>query len=270
MTYLADLKPVRVQTLKKMKQVGEKITCLTAYDASFASLVDSCGIDTILIGDSLGMVIQGEKTTLPVSQCDMVYHTKCVVKGASRALIIADMSFGTYGTPIEAYHHAVELMQAGAQMVKLEGGAFLAETINFLVERGIPVCAHIGLTPQSVNMIGGYRVQGKEDKAGEELMQDALALEKAGASLIVLEMVPATLAKRITESLHNIATIGIGAGIDCDGQVLVLYDIIGVYPGKKPRFGKNFLSETGSLEGAVKAFISEVKAKTYPALEHSY
>jgi 3-methyl-2-oxobutanoate hydroxymethyltransferase len=261
---------VTVSTLQKFKQDGQRIAMLTCYDASFASLMADAGVDLLLVGDSLGMVVQGHSSTLPVSMDDMVYHTAAVARGAKHAMVVADMPFGAYQQSKEqAFANAVRLMQAGAEMVKIEGGAFMAETTRFLVERGIPVCAHIGLTPQSVHALGGYKVQGKTDAAAEQLKRDAAAHEAAGAALVLMELVPAALAREVTQQL-KVPTIGIGAGVDCDGQVLVVYDMLGVYPGKKARFVKNFMLGTASIQGAIEAYVREVKAKTFPAPEHSF
>ena len=257
-------------TLHKMVQDGEKITMLTCYDASFAAVLDAAGVDTLLIGDSLGMVLQGHDSTLPVTLTDVIYHTACVARGSKRAWIIADMPFGTFQTgPADAFRNAAQLMAAGAQMVKVEGGETMVETIRFLTARGIPVCGHLGLTPQSVNTLGGYRIQGKTDSQAQQLIAEAKMLEEAGAGMLVLELIPAALSRQVTAALR-IPTIGIGAGVDCSGQVLVLHDMLDVYPGKKARFVKNFLAGTGSVQGAVEAYVREVKAKTFPAAEHSY
>ena len=257
-------------TLHKMAQDGEKITMLTCYDASFAAVLDAAGVDTLLIGDSLGMVLQGHDSTLPVTLTDVIYHTACVARGSKRAWIIADMPFGTFQTgPADAFRNAAQLMAAGAQMGKVEGGETMVETIRFLTARGIPVCGHLGLTPQSVNTLGGYRIQGKTDSQAKQLIAEAKMLEEAGAGMLVLELIPAALSRQVTAALR-IPTIGIGAGVDCSGQVLVLHDMLDVYPGKKARFVKNFLTGAGSVQGAVEAYVREVKAKTFPAAEHSY
>lgn len=257
-------------TLQAMHDKGEKIAVLTCYDASFATLLENNGVDVLLVGDSLGMVVQGRESTLPVTIEQMAYHTSCVASGAQRAFIVADMPFGTSQfSARETFAHAVQLMQAGAEMVKLEGGVEMAETVQFLTSRGIPVCAHIGLTPQSVHQLGGYKVQGKDDAAAQKLKQDALALEQAGAGLIVLEAVPAKLATDITRQMHT-PTIGIGAGPGCSGQVLVLYDMLGIYPGKKPRFVKDFMPGAGSVAEAVANYVKEVKAGKFPTQEHSF
>jgi 3-methyl-2-oxobutanoate hydroxymethyltransferase len=262
-------KPVTIPTLTALRNAGEKITMLTCYDASFAALMDRCGIEVLLVGDSLGMVSQGHNSTLPVSLADIAYHTASVARGNKTALLVADMPFGTYATPESTFKHAVRLMQAGAQMVKLEGGAWLADTIRFLTERAIPVCAHLGLTPQSVHQLGGFKVQGKTVEGAEQLKADALALQAAGASLLVLEAIPSALGKQVTEVL-TIPTIGIGAGPDCSGQVLVMHDMLGVFPGHKARFVKNFMEGQTSIDGAVQAYIAAVKDKSFPAPEHCF
>jgi 3-methyl-2-oxobutanoate hydroxymethyltransferase len=265
------VKPVTLTTIREMKRRGEKITCLTAYDYSFASLLENAGIDMIMVGDSLGMVMQGHDSTLPVSVADMVYHARCVARGAKRALIIVDLPFMSYQqSPAHAFASAGRLMQkGGAQVVKLEGGEPMAETVRFLVERGVPVCAHLGLTPQSVHQLGGYRVQGREAIAAEKICHDAKVLQEAGASLLVLEAVPSELAKMISSNLE-IPTIGIGAGPDCDGQVLVLQDMLGIYPRPSPKFSKNFMQGAASVEAAVKSYIEAVKSSTFPGPEHSF
>ena len=256
--------------LQSMRSKGEKIAVLTCYDASFAALLEAQGVDVLLVGDSLGMVLQGHETTLPVTLDDMVYHTACVARGAKQAFILSDMPFGTFQiSPQKAFTHAEKLMVAGAQMVKLEGGAVMVETVRFLTERGIPVCGHIGLTPQSVNQLGGYRVQGKEPAAAQKLLLDAVALEQAGASMLLLEAVPALLAAEITSQL-TIPTIGIGAGTACSAQVLVLHDMLDIYPGKKARFVKNYMQGAQSIADAVARYVHEVKAGEFPGTEHSF
>ena len=253
-----------------MHAAGEKIAMLTCYDASFAQLCEPSGIDALLIGDSLGMVLQGHDTTLPVSVADIAYHTSAVARGSQKALIIADLPFGSFQEcPQQAFRSAATLMAAGAQMVKLEGGEAMAETTRFLVQRGIPVCAHVGLTPQSVHQLGCYRVQGKDDSGAAQLLADAEAQQNAGASLIVLEAIPSPLAAAVTARLH-IPTIGIGAGAECSGQVLVLHDMLDVAPGRKPRFVKNFMAGQASIGAAIAAYVHEVKAGTFPAPEHGY
>ena len=256
--------------LQTMRDKGERIAVLTCYDASFAALLEANGVDVLLVGDSLGMVLQGHETTLPVTLGDMAYHAACVARGSKKTFIIADMPFGTFQiSPQEAFAHTAKLMVAGAQMVKLEGGAAMVETVRFLTSRGIPVCGHIGLTPQSVHQMGGYRVQGKESAAAQQLLQDAVALEKAGAGMIVLEAIPALLAAEITAAL-SIPTIGIGAGAECSGQVLVLHDILDIYPGKKPRFVKNYMQGATSIADAVARYVREVKAGEFPGAEHGF
>jgi 3-methyl-2-oxobutanoate hydroxymethyltransferase len=253
-----------------MRARDEPITMLTCYDASFATLIDEAGVDTILVGDSLGMVIQGHDSTLPVTVADVAYHTRAVASGAKRPLIIADMPFGSYQeSPAEALRNAVRLMAAGAQMVKLEGGVAMAPTVEFLTVRGIPVCGHIGLTPQSVHQLGGYKVQGKTDMGAQQLHADAKALQEAGAHLIVVETVPADLGADLTASL-TIPTIGIGAGSKCAGQVLVIYDMLDIYPGRKARFVKNFMAETSDIRAAIALYVTEVKARTFPGPEHDF
>lgn len=260
---------VTLATLKGMRERGEKIAVLTCYDASFARVLDAAGIEVLLVGDSLGMVVQGHASTLPVKLAEMAYHTRCVAAGTGRAFIVADLPFGSYQpSPERAFTAAAKLMAAGAQMVKLEGGAVMVDTVAFLTQRGIPVCAHLGLLPQSVNQLGGYKVQGREDAAADQLIADARALEAAGAGLIVLEMVPAALAQAVTATL-TIPTIGIGAGVDCSGQVLVLYDMLGLYP-RPPKFSKNFLEGSNSIEAAVRAYVAAVKDGRFPAAEHSF
>jgi len=271
MSYLQDVKPVTLFELGKMRAEGRKISMLTCYDASFAAVLERAGVDVALVGDSLGNVLQGQKSTLPVTLDHMVYHTECVARGCNRPFIVSDLPFGSYHeSPAQAMRSAARLLAAGAQMVKLEGGAFMAETARFLVERGVPVCAHIGLTPQSVHQLGGYRVQGRSEAGAAQLKADALALEQAGAALMVLEMVPAAVAKDVTASLSSMATIGIGAGPDCDGQVLVLHDMIGVYPGKKARFVRNFMIGATSIDEAVSRYVQAVGDRSFPAPEHCY
>jgi len=260
---------VTVTTMRKMKEAGDKITWLTAYDYSFANLVDQAGVDAILVGDSLGMVMQGHDTPIPVTIEDSMYHTACVARGAKNAMIVGDLPFGSYQVSKEqAYENAVKLMQAGAHTIKLEGGELQVETIRFLAERGIAVCAHIGLTPQSVHQLGGFKVQGRGDAAAR-LIEDAIAVEKAGAFAVVLEAVPMGLAAQITQQL-SIPTIGIGAGVDCDGQVLVLQDMIGIYPKKSPKFCKNFMLGADSISAAIEQYVVDVKNSAFPAQEHSF
>ena len=264
-------KKVTVNTLQAMKQEGEKIVSLTAYDYSFGATLDAAGVDIVMVGDSLGMVMQGYDSTLPVTLDDMIYHSACVARGCERAMIVTDLPFLSYQiSPEEAMESAgLLLKEGGAHMAKLEGGAHMAETIAFLSERGVPVCAHLGLTPQSVHKLGGYKVQGKDEDSAAELLDDAKMLEEAGASLLVLEAVPQTLAAEVTKAL-TIPTIGIGAGPDCDGQVLVLQDMLGLYPRPSPKFSRNFMQDADSIAGAVKAYVDAVKGKQFPAAEHSF
>jgi len=233
-------------------------------------VLEEAGVDSLLVGDSLGNVLQGHESTLPVTLRDMVYHTQCVARGSKRAFIVGDMSFGSFQvSPEETLRNAAELMAAGAHMVKIEGGRPMLETIEFLTDRGIPVCGHLGLTPQSVHALGGYRVQGRGEDAGQLLLREAKQLEQAGAGMIVLEAIPAALAREVTAAI-TVPTIGIGAGVDCSGQVLVLHDMLDVYPGKKAKFVKNYMRPTGSIQGAVELYVKEVKAGTFPGPEHSF
>ena len=261
---------ITLNTLQKMAQEGSRIAMLTCYDASFAAVLEAAGVDSLLIGDSLGNVLQGHESTLPVTLRDMVYHTQCVARGSKRAFIIGDMPFGTFQvSPQETLRNAAEIMAAGAHMVKIEGGSPMLETIEFLTDRGIPVCGHLGLTPQSVHQLGGYRVQGKGESEGQRLLKEAKQLERAGAGMIVLEAVPAALAREITAAVAS-PTIGIGAGADCHGQVLVLHDMLDVYPGRKAKFVKNYMRNSSSIQGAVELYVKEVKARTFPGPEHSF
>ncbi len=262
--------PVNIATLHRMKAEGEKIACITAYDASFATLVDDAGVDMVLVGDSLGMVIQGHDTTVPVTLNDVIYHCRAVAKGLYRPFMMADMPFMTYSSKEQALDNAVRLMQdGGAKMVKLEGGAGQVEIVEFLASHDIAVCAHLGLKPQSVHKVGGFRVQGREEEAAEQMLRDAKALEGAGADVVLLECIPAALGKRITGELH-VPVIGIGAGPDTDGQILVLYDVLDITAGRKPKFSKNFMEGHNSALDAVKAYTEAVKARTYPAPEHCF
>ena len=261
--------PTTIQSLRTCKEAGEKFTCLTSYDATFSHVVASAGVEVILVGDSLGMVLQGHDSTLPVTMEQMIYHTEAVKRGNQGALIMADMPFMSYATPEQALENAALLMQAGAHLVKIEGGDWLCETISMLSERGIPVCAHLGLTPQSVNKLGGYKVQGRELAQAEEMIAHAIAQEKAGADLILLECVPSELASKLTKSV-SAPVIGIGAGSGTDGQVLVMHDLLGVTPGRRPKFVKNFMAESDSIESAIKAYVDAVKSSQFPAPEHSF
>ncbi len=256
--------------LAKLYAAGEKIAMFTCYDASFARLLDGAGVESILIGDSLGNVIQGHDSTLPVTVTDIAYHTACIKRGSDRPFIIADMPFGSYQeSPEQAFRNAVTLMAAGAQMVKLEGGQEMAKTVKFLVDRGIPVCGHVGLTPQSVHVLGGYKVQGKGEAAAQRLQDDARALQDAGATMIVLEAIPAALAAAVTAGLE-IITIGIGAGKDCSGQVMVLHDVFDIPPGKKAKFVRNFMEGASSIHDAACRAVAAVKDGSYPGPEHTY
>ncbi|PKH22775.1 3-methyl-2-oxobutanoate hydroxymethyltransferase [Enterobacterales bacterium CwR94] len=263
------MKPTTLTQLRQWKQQGKKFATLTAYDFSFARLFADEGIGVMLIGDSLGMTVQGHDSTLPVTVEDIAYHTAAVRRGAPQALLMSDLPFMAYATPEQTFANAAQLMRAGANMVKLEGGAWLVETVRMLAERSVPVCGHLGLTPQSVNVFGGYKVQGRDSEAAERLLADALALEAAGLQLLVLECVPVSLAKRVTEAL-SIPVIGIGAGNATDGQILVMHDAFGVTGGHIPKFAKNFLTGQPDIRAAVRAYIAEVEAGTYPAAEHSF
>ena len=263
-------RPVTLKTLRQMKQHGEKFSCLTAYDASMARVLEDAGVDVLLVGDSLGMVIQGHENTLPVTVADMIYHTKCVSRGSRNTLVIADMPFMSDMSPAQTLGNAARLVaEGGAHIVKLEGGARLVDTVALLAERGIPVCAHLGLQPQSVNKLGGYGVQGRDDATAEAIRHDAKALQDAGADLMLLECVPNSLAESVVAEL-DIPVIGIGAGPACDGQVLVVYDMLGITPGQRPRFVKDFLAAYGSVRDAAAGYVSEVKNGKYPAPEHCY
>ena len=256
-------------TLKKMKEQGEKIATITAYDASFAKIFDQAGIHAILIGDSLGMVLQGNDDTLPVSIDDMAYHTRCVRNGVENTLVIADMPFMAYATKEQAFENAAKLMQAGAGIVKMEGGSWLVDTIKGLVERGIPVCGHLGLTPQSVHVFGGFKVQGREHDKAQEMIAQAKELEAAGVQLLVLECIPSGLGKAISEAV-SIPTIGIGAGKDTDGQILVMHDALGISCSYMPKFSRNFLVDTGDIKGAIALYIDEVAQGNFPGEEHCF
>jgi 3-methyl-2-oxobutanoate hydroxymethyltransferase len=262
--------PVNVATLVRMKTEGEKIACITAYDASFATLVDDAGVDLVLVGDSLGMVIQGHDTTVPVTLNDVIYHCKAVAKGLYRPFLLADMPFMTYASKEQALENAVRLMQeGGAKMVKLEGGSGQIEIVEFLANHDIAVCAHLGLKPQSVHKVGGFRVQGREQAQAEQMLRDAKALEAAGADIVLLECIPSQLGAQITQELH-VPVIGIGAGPDTDGQILVLYDVLDITAGRKPKFSKNFMEGNATPLDAVKAYAEAVKSRTYPAPEHCF
>ena len=266
----ADAKPVTVATLARMKQQGEKFSALTAYDASFAALLDGNGVEVVLVGDSLGMVVQGHPTTLPVTVDDMLYHGRAVARGLKRALLMLDMPFMSYATPERALDTAQRFMQeGGAHMVKLEGAGNQREVVEYLASRGIPVCAHLGLRPQSVHKLGGFRVQGRDSEAAKEMLEDAQILEAAGADIILLELVPKALAKEISETVA-VPVIGIGAGVDCDGQILVTYDMLDLTPGRRPKFVRNFMDGASGPADAVQRFVAAVKDKSYPGPEHSF
>ncbi|CAJ1788291.1 3-methyl-2-oxobutanoate hydroxymethyltransferase [Aeromonas salmonicida] len=256
---------ITTASLLKMKQDDQKITAITAYDASFAKLFDDEGAHVLLIGDSLGMVLQGGQDTLAVSVDEMVYHTRCVARGASNALIIADMPFMSYATPEQTYQTAARLMAAGARMVKMEGGDWLCDSIRHLTRNGVPVCGHLGLTPQSVHVFGGFKVQGRDEYQAQEIYRQALCLQEAGIQLLVLECVPVALAERITKALR-IPVIGIGAGPATDGQILVMHDAFGYVP----KFTKNFLAETGDMHAAIRLYVQQVSEGTFPGPEHSF
>ncbi|MDO6515225.1 MULTISPECIES: 3-methyl-2-oxobutanoate hydroxymethyltransferase [Neptuniibacter] len=260
---------ITLHTLSSMKKAGEKFAVLTAYDACFSHLISSAGTEVILVGDSLGMVLQGNDSTLPVTVEEMAYHTQSVARGNQGSLIMADLPFMSYSTPEQAMDSSAALMQAGANMVKLEGGAWLSDTVSMLAERGIPVCAHLGLTPQTVNKLGGYRVQGRDTESAKQMLNDAVLLQDAGASIILLECVPSLLAEEITLAL-DIPVIGIGAGSDTDAQVLVMHDMLGLTPGRSPKFVKNFMQNADSIEAAISLYIKEVKDGTFPAQEHGF
>ncbi len=264
---IAD-KPLSINDITAMKSKAEKIACLTAYDASFAAVLDQAGVDILLVGDSLGMVVQGHGSTIPVTLEQMVYHTQCVSRARKRAYIIADMPFMTYTMPGCAAENAAKLLQeGGAQMVKLEGARI--DCVQFLVDQGIPVCGHLGLLPQSIHQLGAYKVQGKDVKDAQKIRDDAHKLQEAGAGLLVLECVPSQLAKDISAEL-SIPVIGIGAGVDCDGQVLVLYDMLGIGVSKRPSFSKDFMTASASVAAAIKAYVSAVKNVEFPGSEHSF
>jgi 3-methyl-2-oxobutanoate hydroxymethyltransferase len=267
---------VTIHTLQEMKKRstavsgrGEKFVCLTAYDALFARLISTAGIEVILVGDSLGMVLQGHDSTLPVTMDDMVYHMQCVKRGNKGALLMADLPFMSYASEAQTLENAARLMRAGAHIVKLEGGAWIGETTRLLTERGIPVCAHMGLTPQSINRIGGHRIQGRDPDAANTIIEEARLLEAHGANMLLLECVPAELGRRVTESLQ-IPVIGIGAGPHVDGQIMVLHDLLGISP-ITPKFVKNFLTESDNgIPGAISAFMAAVKNGSFPAPQHCY
>ena len=266
----SDRQPVTLATLARMKADGEKIASLTCYDASFAVLLDTADVDVVLVGDSLGMVIQGRDTTVPVTMDDIVYHCSAVARGLHRPFLMADLPFMSYPSKERALENSVRLMQeGGAKMVKLESGAGQAEIVEFLAGHDIAVCAHLGLRPQSVHKTGGFRVQGRRDEAAQRMIQDAKRLESAGADLVLLECIPAPLGKAITAEL-SVPVIGIGAGPDTDGQILVLYDMLDITTGRKPRFVRNFMTGAGDNLEAVKRYVAAVRSGEYPAPEHCF
>lgn len=260
---------VTVSTLAKMKQEQTKITALTAYDASFAKLFDDNGVDIVLVGDSLGMVLQGADDTLSVTTEEIAYHTRCVRAGSASLFIVADMPFMSYANPTQSCENAAKLMRAGANMVKVEGGEWLYESIQALTQQGIPVCGHLGLTPQSVHVFGGFKIQGRAQAQADKMVTDAQALEAAGAQLLVIECIPSALAKRITDAV-TIPVIGIGAGKETDGQILVMHDLVGISAGYIPKFSKNYLAETGNMPDAVKKYCADVKSGAFPTSEHEF
>lgn len=266
----AITQPVTLRTLQQYKTQRSRFACLTAYDASYAGLLEAAGVEVLLVGDSLGMVIQGQSSTLPVTMADMIYHARCVRRGSARTLLIADMPFMSDMSPAQALGNAARLLaEGGANVVKLEGGARLLETVSLLAARGVPVCAHLGLLPQSVNKLGGYSVQGRDASAARQIVQDAQDLERAGADLLVLECVPNALAEEVVGRLQ-IPVIGIGAGPSCDGQVLVVYDMLGITAGKPPRFVRNFLAGHDDVRQAVAAYVDAVRSGRFPAAEHCF
>lgn len=263
-------KSVTINTLSAMKQSGDKFSCLTAYDYCSAHACASAGIEVILVGDSLGMVIQGHDSSLPVTINDVAYHVRCAKRGAQNSLLMADLPFMSYYSETQSLESAAILMREGAQIVKLEGGSWLAESTKLLTQRGIPVCAHMGLTPQSVNHLGGYHVQGRDPDNAQKIIDEALILQDAGANILLLECVPSSLGKRVTEAL-DIPVIGIGAGVDTDGQILVWHDLLGLYPGRPAKFVKNYLKGCNDgVQGAIKAYIKEVQTQQFPDDEHAY
>ncbi|MBS0388911.1 MAG: 3-methyl-2-oxobutanoate hydroxymethyltransferase [Proteobacteria bacterium] len=266
----AEHPPVTINTLSQMRERGEKIACITAYDASFGALVDAAGVDVVLVGDSLGMVIQGHDTTVPVTMDQMVYHCAAVARAVQHAFLMGDLPFASYTSRELALANSVRLMQeGGARMVKLESGASQLDIVEYLTSHDIPVCAHLGLKPQSVHKTGGFRVQGREQQAAARMLADARALEAAGADVLLLECIPASLGAEITHGVH-VPVIGIGAGPDTDGQILVLYDVLDITAGRKPRFVRNFIAEAGNCSAAVAAYVAAVRNRSYPAPEHCF
>ena len=269
MSYLQDNKPITISKLLAMHADREKIAVLTAYDSTMSALLNRCGVEVILVGDSLGNVVQGHTSTTPVTIEEMAYHTECVARTNTQAFLIADLPFASSGDPMQALESSAELMRAGADMVKLEGGTWQIDVIQYLVERSVPVCAHLGLLPQSVHLLGGYKVQGKSKDDATHMLEQAHACEAAGAQMLVLEAIPSALGEMITKSLR-IPTIGIGAGPNCSGQVLVLPDMLGISPGKPPKFVKDFMADHSSIDAAIKAYVKEVKSGKFPGPEHSF
>lgn len=261
-------KKVSILSLQKLKREKEKFTTVALYDAPMASMAEQCGVEVLLVGDSLGMTVLGFDSTIPVTMEQMIYHIEAVSRGSKNCLIMGDLPFMTYATPELAIANATRVMQAGAHMIKIEGGEWLCDTVTMLSDRGIPVCAHIGLTPQSVNKFGGFRVQGRDEKRAQQLIDDAKKLEQAGADIVLMECVPSELAKTITELL-DVPTIGIGAGADTDAQVLVINDILGLTP-QPPKFSKNFLVESEDIPSAMKKYVNDVKKGIFPSLEHTF
>ncbi len=270
MSAQSDIEKVTTIELKKMKARGEKIAALTAYDAAFAGALDRAAIDLILVGDSVGMVVQGHATTIPVTVDELIYHTQMVLRGTQRAMVMADLPFMSYATPEDCLLNAARLMkEGGAEIVKLEWGALQLDMVARLTECGIPVCAHLGLTPQAIFKYGAYRVQGREDETARKMITDARDLEAAGADVLLLECVPMALAAEITRNA-SVPVIGIGAGMDVDGQILVLYDILDVYPGKRTRFSKNYMAAAGSIHNAIEIYVKEVKSLQFPTPEYAF
>ncbi|MDR5899343.1 3-methyl-2-oxobutanoate hydroxymethyltransferase [Halomonas vilamensis] len=263
------MKTVTLSTLKAYKRAGETFSCLTAYDASFAHAASQAGIDVLLVGDSLGMVLQGQQSTLPVTLDDICYHTRCAAQGKGASLLMVDLPFMSNASTEQLLRDSGELMRVGAELVKVEGEAWMAEGIRELTRRGVPVCAHLGLTPQTVYQLGGYKVQGRDAERADQIIHDAKTLVEAGASVILLECVPASLGKAVTEAL-DVPVIGIGAGPDTDGQILVMHDILGITHGRTPRFVKNFLNEADSIQGAFQRYHHDVKQRVFPAPEHCF
>ncbi|RAH39149.1 MULTISPECIES: 3-methyl-2-oxobutanoate hydroxymethyltransferase [unclassified Halomonas] len=263
------MKTVTLSTLQAFKRAGETFSCLTAYDATFAHAASEAGIEVLLVGDSLGMVLQGHTSTLPVTLDDVCYHTRCVARGKGASLLMVDLPFMSNTTTERLLEDAGALMRAGAEMVKVEGEAWMADGIRELSRRGVPVCAHLGLTPQTVHQLGGYKVQGRDAGQAERILEDARTLAEAGASVILLECVPASLGRAVSEAL-DVPVIGIGAGAGTDGQILVMHDVLGVTAGRKPRFVKNFLAEADDVQGAFRRYHEDVKARRFPAEEHGF